>query len=94
MNFTTAGAKDVINITAKGPCLPQRMPKTALVTTITTGGVYGTGSTNGRLTQVTGLTGTTYTTSNFDTFGGTTYSFTRSARGGDSDLGRHDRNGF
>jgi len=84
VNFTTAGAKDVISITAKGPDFNN------LTTTITTGGVYGTGSTNGRLTQITGLTGTTYTTSNFDTFSGPT-SFT--ALDGDTTLDGH-RNGF
>jgi hypothetical protein len=84
VNFTTAGAKSVMNITVEKPKVTLASPTTT--TTIATSGVYGTGSTNARLTQVTGLTGTTYTTSNFDTFGGTSYSFTRTARGGDSDL--------
>jgi hypothetical protein len=84
INFTTAGAKDFINIVAQRPVVTTGNPTTT--TTIQVSGVYGTGSTNGRLTQVTGLSGTTYTTSNFDTFGGATYSFTRTAKGGDSDL--------
>jgi hypothetical protein len=84
VNFTTAGAKDFITITAEGPT------STALNTTITVGGVYGTGSTNGRLTQVTGLSGTTYTTSNFDT-ASRVFSFT--ALNGDINLDGA-RNGF
>jgi hypothetical protein len=84
VNFTTGGAKDFIAITVARPVTPNA--STDSLTTIQVGGVYGTGSTNGRLTQVTGLSGTTYTTSNFDTFGGTSYSFTRRARGGDTNL--------
>jgi hypothetical protein len=84
VNFTTAGAKNVLNITVAKPVVTLANPNTT--STIKVSGVYGTGSTNARLTQVTGLSGTTYTTSNFDTFGGNTYSFTRNARGGDSDL--------
>jgi hypothetical protein len=84
INFTTAGAKDYINVVVQRPVVSAGNPNTS--TTIQVTGVYGTGGTNGRLTQVTGLTGTTYTTSNFDTFGGTSYSFTRNARGGDTNL--------
>jgi hypothetical protein len=82
VNFTTAGAKDFITITAKGPSTSG----SALSSTIQTGGVYGTGSTNGRLTQVTGLSGTTYTTSNFDTFSAL---FTRTVLGGDANMDTH-----
>jgi hypothetical protein len=93
VNFTTAGAKNVMNITTKRPVVTAGSPTTT--TTIKVSGVYGTGSTNARLTQVTGLTGTTYTTSNFDTFGGNSYSFTMNARGGDTDLdGDIDNNDF
>jgi len=84
VNFTTAGAKNVMNIVIDKPKVTIVNPITT--TTLKTSGVYGTGSTNGRITQVTGLTGTTYTTSNFDTFGGNSYSFTQTARGGDADL--------
>lgn len=84
INFTTAGAKDYINIAIERPVVTTGNPITT--TTVKTSGVYGTGSTNGRLTQVTGMTGSTYTTSNFDTFGGNAYSFTRTAKGGDADL--------
>jgi PEP-CTERM motif len=84
INFTTAGAKNVMNITVQRPVVSLASPDTQ--TRIQVSGVYGTGSTNARLTQVTGLTGTTYTTSNFDTFGGTSYSFSRIAQGGDADL--------
>jgi len=88
INFTTAGAKNVMNIIAQRPVVTAG--NIATTTTIQVGGVYGTGSTNGRLTQVTGLTGTTYTTSNFDTFGGASYSFTMNAKGGDTDLNGTD----
>jgi len=84
VNFTTAGAKSVMNMVVQRPVVTLANPNTS--TRMQTSGVYGTGSTNGRITQVTGLTGTTYTTSNFDTFGGTSGSFTMNARGGDSDL--------
>ena len=84
VNFTTAGAKDVMSINVQRPAVTLANPNTS--TKLQTSGVYGTGSSNGRITQVTGLTGTTYTTSNFDTFGGTSGSFTQNARGGDSDL--------
>jgi hypothetical protein len=81
VNFTTAGGKNVVNITVQRPAVSLATPNTS--TKLQTTGAYGTGSTNGRITQVTGLTGTTYTTSNFDTFNA---SFTQNARGGDSDL--------
>jgi hypothetical protein len=84
VNFTTAGAKDVLKITVQRPVAPNA--STDAKTTIQVSGAYGTGSTNARLTQVTGLSGTTYTTSNFDTFGGATYSFTMTARAGDTNL--------
>jgi len=85
VNFTTAGAKDFIQIVAQRPVVTTGNPVTT--TTIKVGGVYGTGSTNGRLTQINGGTaGGPYTTGNFDTFGGNAYSFTRTAKGGDSDL--------
>jgi hypothetical protein len=81
INFTTAGAKDYINVVVQAPVVTSTNPNTT--TTLKVSGAYGG---NGRITQVTGLTGTTYTTSNFDTFGGNTYSFTRNARGGDANL--------
>jgi hypothetical protein len=81
VNYTTAGAKDFITITTQRPAVSLASPNTT--NKIQVSGAYGG---NGRLSQITGLTGTTYTTSNFDTFGGASYSFTRNARGGDSDL--------
>jgi hypothetical protein len=84
VNFTSAGAQNFIQIKTQRPVVTPGNVNTS--TKIQVSGVYGTGSTNGRLTQVTGLTGTTYTTSNFDTFGGNSYSFTRNARGGDANL--------
>jgi len=88
INFTTAGAQDYINMSTQRPMVTAGNIVTT--TTIQVSGVYGTGSTNGRLTQVTGMTGSTYTTSNFDTFGGATYSFTMTAKGGDADLNGTD----
>jgi len=81
VNFTTSTPKDFITITTQRPAVTLASPNTT--NKIQVSGAYGG---NGRLSQITGLTGTTYTTSNFDTFGGTSYSFTRNARGGDSDL--------
>jgi len=93
VNFTTAGAKNVMDITVQRPVVTAGNPVTT--TTVKVSGVYGTGSTNARLTQVTGLSGGVYTTSNFDTFGGNTYSFTQTVRGGDTDLdGDIDNNDF
>ncbi len=84
VNFTTAGPHNVMNITVQRPVIPNGSPNDTLTTTtIKVSGAY-TG--NARLTQITGKSGTTYTTSNFDTFGGNSYSFTRSAKGGDADL--------
>jgi len=88
VNFTTAGAKNMMDIVVQRPVVTTGNITTT--TTIQTGGVYGTGSTNGRLTQVTGLSGGVYTTSNFDSFGGPTYSFTMTAKGGDADLNGTD----
>ena len=90
MNFTTAAAKDVITITVAASGRDDSATSYT-TTTIQVSGVYGTGSTNGRLTQITGLSGTTYTTSNFDTFGGNAYSFTLTATGGDADLNGNDQ---
>ena len=84
VNFTTAGAKNMMDIVVQRPAVTLANPNTS--THIQLSGVYGTGSTNGRLTQVTGLSGATYTTSNFDTFGGATYQYTLNARGGDANL--------
>jgi len=81
VNFTTSTPKDFITITTQRPAVTLASPNTT--NKIQVSGAYGG---NGRLSQITGLTGTTYTTSNFDTFGGASYSFTRNARGGDSDL--------
>ncbi len=93
INFTTAGPKNVMDIVVARPVVTAGNPVTT--STIKVSGVYGTGGTNARLTQVTGLTGTTYTTSNFDTFGGNSYSFTQTVRGGDTDLdGDIDNNDF
>jgi len=89
INFTAANTPQAfINIKTKGPVVTTANITTTA--TIQTSGVYGTGSTNGRLTQVTGKSGSTYTTSNFDTFGGTSYSFTMTAKGGDADLNGSD----
>ena len=93
VNYTSAGAKDVLSINTARPVVTLANPNTS--NTIKVSGVYGTGSTNGRLVQVTGGTAPNYTTSNFDTFGGNTYSYTRNARGGDTDLnGAVDFNDF
>jgi hypothetical protein len=81
VNFTTSTPKDFITITTQRPVVTLASPNTS--NKIQLSGAY-TG--NGRLSQITGGTAPNYTTSNFDTFGGASYSFTRNARGGDSDL--------
>ncbi len=88
VNFTTAGAENMMDIQVKRPVVTTGNIVTT--TTVQVGGVYGTGSTNGRLTQITGLSGGVYSTSNFDTFGGSSYSFTMTAKGGDADLNGTD----
>jgi hypothetical protein len=84
INFTAAGAKDALSIVTQRPVVTAINPITT--TTIKTSGTYGTGSTNARLTQITGVSAGVYSTSNFDTFGGNSYSFTMTAKGGDTDL--------
>lgn len=63
-DFTTPGPKPFLKVIATGP--GGGSPSSTLQWL----GVYGTGSSNGRITQVSGKTGTTYTTSNYDTFSG------------------------
>ncbi len=80
--ITTAGAKNLLTITAKRPVVTLANPNTS--DKITISGSY-TG--NGRIAQLSGAN-----TANFDTFTG---SFTRNARGGDADLNGHvDFNDF
>jgi hypothetical protein len=82
VNFTTAGAKSVMNIVVARPVVTLANPNTT--TKLQTTGAYGTGSTNGRIAQITGGTsGGPYTTGTTDTFSA---SFTQNARGGDSNL--------
>jgi len=84
VNFTTSTAKDFITISVKGPVDNGTDPASNVGDTkIQVGGVYGVGSSNGRITQVTGQSGATYTTSNFDTFAGL---FTRSVIRGDVNM--------
>jgi hypothetical protein len=83
-----SGAHSMMDIVVQRPAVTAGNIVTT--TTIQVGGAYGTGNTNGRLTQVTGLSGSTYTTSNQDTFGGASYSFTMTAKGGDADLNGTD----
>jgi hypothetical protein len=80
--YTTGTPKDFITITTQRPAVSLASPNTT--NKIQVSGAYGG---NGRLSQINGGTnGGPYTTGNFDTFGGASYSFTRNARGGDSDL--------
>jgi hypothetical protein len=83
--FTTGTAKDALTIKAQRPVVDSTNFETT--TKIQVSGIYGTGSSNGRIAQINGGTnGGPYTIGNFDTFGGATYSFALHARGGDSDL--------
>jgi PEP-CTERM motif len=84
-NVTASTAQDYITITVPGP------NSTSLTTTITTSGVYGTGSVFGRIAQIAGGTsGGPYTIGSTDTFNGV---FTQTALDGDTNLDGH-RNGF
>jgi len=86
INFTTAGAKDFVNLVAQRPAVTTGDIITT--TSIKLGGVYGTGSSNGRITQITGGTsGGPYTTGNTDSVNGT---WTMTAKGGDADLNGTD----
>jgi len=79
VNFTTAGAKNVMNITVQRPVVT--LNNTVTKTTVTVSGAYGG---NARISQISGGTsGGPYTTSNYDTFNG---AFTMQARGGDTEL--------
>jgi hypothetical protein len=79
VNFGSAGAKDMLDITVFRPAVTVSNAVTK--TTITVSGAYGG---NGRIAQITGGTsGGPYTTGATDTFNG---SFTMQARGGDADL--------
>jgi len=79
--YTDSTPKDFITITTQRPAVTLASPNTS--NKIQMSGAYGG---NGRLSQINGGTAPNYTTGNFDTFGGASYSFTRNARGGDSDL--------
>jgi hypothetical protein len=90
VDYTTAGAKDLITITTKRPVVTLADP-------ITTNKIQVSGSYtgNGRISQINGGTSPNWTVGNFDTFGGATNSFTRTARGGDTDLdGDNDFNDY
>jgi hypothetical protein len=79
VNFTTAGAKNTLDIAVQRPAV--NLSNTITKTTIQVGGAY---SGNGRIAQITGGTaGGPYTTGATDTFNG---SFTMQARGGDTEL--------
>ncbi len=65
-NFTSAGARHFLTITAAGPGNVGG----ATSSTLQWLGAYGTGGVNGRITQITGLAGNTYTAANFDVFHG------------------------
>jgi hypothetical protein len=86
VTFTTAGAKSALDVIGQRPAVtPGNIVTTA---TIAVSGAYGG---NGRLAQITGGTsGGPYTTGPFDTFGGASYSYTMTAKGGDADLNGTD----
>jgi hypothetical protein len=77
-NFTTGGAKDFITIEVQRPVVDLANPNTT--TTLTMGGAYAT---KGRVAQISGGTNPNFTVDTDDVFSGT---FTRNARGGDTDL--------
>jgi hypothetical protein len=81
IDFTTAGPKDMLSITALRPVVSLANVNTNLKVQVS--GAY-TG--NGRIAQINGGTAPNYTVGTTDTFGGATQSYTLSARGGDADL--------
>jgi len=81
VDFTTAGAKDLLTITTQRPAVTLANPITT--NKIQVSGAY-TG--NGRIAQINGGTSPNWTVGNTDTFGGATQSYTRTAKGGDTDL--------
>jgi len=78
-NITAVGPQNMLNITVQRPVVSLASPNTT--TNIQVSGAYGTAPLKGRIAQLNGATST-----NYDTFGGTSYSFTRNAHGGDTDL--------
>lgn len=84
-NFATAGAQNFLSIAVNRPVVTGGNLVTT--TTIATSGSH-TG--NGRIAQISSWDGTAYHTSNYDTFGGSSYSFTMTAKGGDADLNGTD----
>jgi hypothetical protein len=81
VNFTTSTAKDFITITVKGPVDNSTDPASNVADSkIQVGGIYGTGSSNGRITQISSGSAPTYVTTNYDTFSSL---FTRSVIRGD-----------
>jgi len=76
-NITIPGANNLLNITTQRPVVTLANPNTT--NTIQVSGAYNSGK--GRIAQINGAN-----SQNYDTFGGTSYSFTRNAHGGDTDL--------
>jgi hypothetical protein len=69
VNFTTTVPKPFLQIIATGPSTGSPS------STLRWLGAYGTGNSNGRITQITGLSGAIYTTTNFDIFSGSATQF-------------------
>jgi hypothetical protein len=76
-NITVPGANNLLNITVTRPVVSLAAPNTT--TNLQVSGAYNTGK--ARIAQINGAN-----SQNYDTFGGTSYSFTRNAHGGDTDL--------
>jgi len=81
VNFTTSTAKAALDIIAKRPIVDSTNFETT--TKIQVSGAYGG---NGRIAQISSGSSPNYVTSNYDTFGGASYSYALHARGGDADL--------
>jgi len=79
VNLTVPGPNNMLTIVTNRPVVTLAAPNTT--NTIQVSGSYGTAPFKGRIAQINGAT-----SQNYDTFGGTSYSFTRNAHGGDTDL--------
>jgi len=78
-NITASTPQNLLTITTAQPVVTTGNANTT--SQIVVSGAYGTAPLKGRIAQLNGAT-----SQNYDTFGGTGYTFTRNARGGDANL--------
>jgi PEP-CTERM motif len=79
--LTSGAPQNLISIVMKRPVVDSTNFETTAKVQVS--GAYGG---NGRIAQISSGSNPNYVTSNYDTFGGTSYSYALHARGGDADL--------